>query len=214
MEYNQPSQIVKDLNFSTVIDVGSNKGQFIMLIEGLFENKYIYSFEPIKEVLEKQKKLFKYKKNIFFFNHALGSNSTNKNFYITKRIDSSSFLKVRESSKNNNYNIKEKRSISIKALDDVFAKTNLIEPILLKIDVQGYELEVLKGCKNLLKKIKYIIAEVSENQLYIDQPVLDEINNFLIQNNFEKQKENQPTRIKNFDINQKDILFKNKLIND
>ena len=36
--------MVKDTNPETIIDVGSNKGQFIMLIEQLFPNKIIYSF--------------------------------------------------------------------------------------------------------------------------------------------------------------------------
>ena len=50
--------ILKNINPETVIDVGSNKGQFIMLIEKLFPNKTIYSFEPITEILKKQKKLY------------------------------------------------------------------------------------------------------------------------------------------------------------
>ena len=50
-------KILKNINPETVIDIGSNKGQFVMLIEQLFPNKIIYSFEPILEVLEKQKKL-------------------------------------------------------------------------------------------------------------------------------------------------------------
>ena len=48
--------LVNDLKFETVIDVGSNKGQFILLVEKNFPNeKFFYSFEPITEILEKQK---------------------------------------------------------------------------------------------------------------------------------------------------------------
>ena len=39
----------------TIIDIGSNKGQFILLIEKIYPNKNIYSFEPIKEMIDKQK---------------------------------------------------------------------------------------------------------------------------------------------------------------
>ena len=136
--------LVKDLNFETVIDVGSNKGQFILLIEGIYKNKKIFSFEPIEYILKKQIEFFKNNKNIFFYNFALGSNSKFKKFYITKRKDSSSFLKV-ENSKNKDFKIIEEKNVEIKTLDETFSKINLISPILLKIDVQGFELEVLKG---------------------------------------------------------------------
>ena len=50
--------LVKDINPETIIDVGSNKGQFILLIEQLFPKKTIYSFEPLTEILEKQRNFF------------------------------------------------------------------------------------------------------------------------------------------------------------
>ena len=58
--------LIKNLNFETVFDIGSNKGQFTILIEGLYPNKVIYSFEPLIENIEKQKKFFKNSNNIFF----------------------------------------------------------------------------------------------------------------------------------------------------
>ena len=54
--------LIKDLKVEIVIDVGSNKGQFLLLIENFFECKKIYSFEPIEEFIEIQKKFFNYKK--------------------------------------------------------------------------------------------------------------------------------------------------------
>lgn len=205
--------LIKDLKFETIIDVGSNKGQFILLIEGLYKNKNIYSFEPIDEIFKKQKDFFQYKQNIYFFNFGIGSAKSTKDFYITNRKDSSSFLQVKDL-KSDDYKVKENRSTIIKTLDDVFTNINLIKHILLKIDVQGYELEVLKGSKNLLKKIKYIIVETSQNKLYSNQPVKEDVIEFLNQNNFVKHRENQPTKIKNYNIIQSDILFKNKSIND
>ena len=50
--------LVKNLNINTFFDIGSNKGQFILLVEGLFKNKKIYSVEPIKELYLKQKNFF------------------------------------------------------------------------------------------------------------------------------------------------------------
>jgi len=206
--------LVKNLKFNTVIDIGSNKGQFIMLIDGLYADKHVFSFEPIKEILEKQKDFFINRKKIYFFNHALGENNLKKIFYLTKRRDSSSFLKVNKSKKNRDYLISEERLILTKTFDEVFSDIKLVEPILMKIDVQGYELSVLKGCKKSLKKIKYIITEVSDKKLYEGQPLWNEIFEFLKQNNFILKKENSESIIKNYNIIQKDILFINRSFND
>ena len=76
-------KLLKDIRIpETIIDVGSNKGQFILLIEKLFPNKKIYSFEPITEILNKQKKFFKYKKNIFFITLPLEVASNQKIFLL------------------------------------------------------------------------------------------------------------------------------------
>lgn len=203
--------LIKNIKFKTVLDIGSNKGQFILLIENFFKDVEIYSFEPIKEILEKQKIFFKFKKNIHFFNVGLGEKTEEKNFYITKRKDSSSFLKS-NINKNTDYQINENREIQIETLDNLLLNKNLKLPILAKIDVQGYELKVLKGADILLKKIKYLIVEVSEDQLYINQPISNEIINYLKERNFIVLKENLPTKIRNSNSIQKDILFLNQLI--
>ena len=54
--------LIKDLKLNTVIDIGSNKGQFILILNKYFENIKILSFELINELLEKQKNFLKYKK--------------------------------------------------------------------------------------------------------------------------------------------------------
>ena len=204
--------LVKDLKVETVIDVGSNKGQFLLLIENFFECKKIYSFEPIEEFYEMQKNFFKYKNNINFFNFALGEKSSKNSFYITQRKDSSSFYKINKSIKDNNdYKIIEKKEIQIHSLDEVMINENLNGSILLKIDVQGYEMEVLKGSIETLKKIKYIIVEISDNEIYENQSSSHSVINFLKNNNFTFCKENKSSKIKKSNFTQKDMLFINQI---
>ena len=203
--------MVKDINFETIVDVGSNKGQFILLIEQLFPNKIVYSFEPQTEVLDKQRKLFSYKKNISFYNFALGSESSIKKFFITRRKDSSSFLKINENkNKSKYYEINNEKNIQIKTLDEVLINWEIKKPILMKIDVQGYELEVLKGSENILKKIEYLLIEVSENEMYKDQPLSNEIIKFLQDRDYKILKQNLPIKIHKTNFIQKDILFQNQ----
>jgi hypothetical protein len=49
----------------------------------------------------------------------------------------------------------------------------------LNIDVQGYELEVLKGAKKCLENVYYIIVEVNRAELYQDCPMIGDIDDFL-----------------------------------
>ena len=206
--------MVKDINFETIIDVGSNKGQFIILIEQLFPNTNIYSFEPQTQVLEKQKNFFNYKKNIFFYNFALGSTSSIKKLFITRRKDSSSFFKINENENENKskyYRINNEENTQIKSLDEVLIGQEIIKPILMKIDVQGYELEVLKGSENMLKKIEYVLVEVSENQMYKGQPLANEVIKFLQDRNYQILKKNLPEMIDKTNFIQRDLLFQNRL---
>ena len=77
----------------------------------------------------------------------------------------------------------------------------------------GYELEVIKGGKEFLNKISFIIVEVSNNQLYLNQPLELEIEKFLTNLNFIKVNENKTTLISGYNVSQKDILFK-KITNE
>ena len=202
--------LVKDIKPpNTIIDVGSNKGQFLILIEKIFPNKSIHSFEPIKEMLEKQKKFFNFKKDIFFNNFALGASVSLKEFYITNRTDSSSFLKIVEKeNKSENYIVKAKREMHIQTLDNYFNNKTILQPLLIKMDVQGYELEVLKGSVKILKKTDYLLLEVSENEMYQTQPTESEIIEFLKKFNFRILKASDWHTIKDTNFKQRDILFK------
>lgn len=195
----------------TIIDIGSNKGQFILLIEKIYPNKNIYSFEPIKEMIDKQKKFFAYKNNIIFHNVALGSSTTLKEFLITARMDSSSFLKiVSDKNKSKNYDIVENRNIQINTLDNLLINEKISHPVLIKIDVQGYELEVLRGANNLLKKTDYLLLEVSKNEMYQNQPIEKVIVEYLKNLNFDILKSNNWSKIQNTNFYQRDIIFYKK----
>ena len=183
-----------------------------MLIEQLFPNKIIHSFEPLADSLKIQKKFFNYKKNIFFYNFALGSHSSIREFFITKRMDSSSFFKIdTEKIKNDIYKIQNQKNIQIKTLDEIIIDQEFFKPILIKIDVQGFELEVLKGAEKILEKTNYLLIEVSEKEIYQNQPLMGEIITFLEDRNFQILKQTSQTKKNQLNIPQKDVLFHKKL---
>ena len=170
----------------TIIDIGSNKGQFLLLGRSIFPAAKIYSFEPQIKYLNLQKIILGGKK-IKYFNFGLGNVKKKTNFFITNREDSSSFLKPIKI-KVDKYKTKKIVKMSIKKLDKIIKKSEIKRPAIMKLDVQGYELEVLKGSKKLLKKIDFVITEISFKQVYKNQPTRKRLSKFLNKNNFKSKK--------------------------
>ena len=78
--------------------------------------------------------------------------------------------------------------VSLRRLDTVFPQlANIGHPILLKVDTEGYELEVLKGGVESLRKIKYLVLEVSVIERFEGSYTCRELFDFLHQNGFALQ---------------------------
>ena len=199
--------IRKIKNINTYIDVGSNKGQFSLLINLMYPNKKILAFEPLKTEYKIYQNIFYKCKNIKCINIALGNKIRKKKIYITKRTQSSSLHKPKHYS---NTIFKSTNFISasytkVKPLTNFLF--NLKKPIFLKIDVQGFELEVLKGTD--LNQIQYIYLEGSYLKIYKNQPLIKDIKKFLNIRNFKLIGEFNLFKKNNKKI-QSDFLFINK----
>ena len=96
---------------------------------------------------------------------------------ITKQNDSSSILDP-QFFNSSIYKIVDKIKIKINTLDNIL-KYNNSRKIFLKLDVQGYEKNVLKGAKKTLSNIQYILIELSSSKLYKKQHSKNDIIKFL-----------------------------------
>lgn len=67
------------------------------------------------------------------------------------------------------------RRVAVRRLDEALAGEAIAAPALLKIDVQGFEYEVIQGIGALVEAIEWIYAEVSLIELYEGQKLFDEI---------------------------------------
>jgi hypothetical protein len=66
-----------------------------------------------------------------------------------------------------------KEEIEVRTLDSFLGELELEKNVLLKIDVQGFEEQVLKGAVKTLDQVKMIIIELTFVQLYEGQPLFD-----------------------------------------
>jgi FkbM family methyltransferase len=75
-------------------------------------------------------------------------------------------------------------SLPMKTLDDVITGRKMTGPILLKADVQGYELEVLRGATETLPRVEVILLEVSTLPYNIGAPLFSEVVAFMAERRF------------------------------
>lgn len=164
-------KIIDTYHISIVFDIGANMGQFgLELLQNNFNGKII-SFEPTREAHFKLEKLSKKYPNWLVYERvAIGAkNSIVKINVAGNFAESSSILDMgmthKESAPYSKYVSKE--VVKLITLDSVFedyAKNN--EEVLLKIDVQGYEEQVLLGALDSIKKIRIVKLECSLVSLY------------------------------------------------
>jgi FkbM family methyltransferase len=169
-----------------IFDVGANEGQSIKRFKSIFPKSIIHSFEPIKECYEKIIKIYD-KKNIFINNYALGNKDCEKFFYINKNTTTSSFFKINNKYKElvNSDRINMSVKTKIRTIDGYVALNKIRKIDILKIDTQGYELNILKGAKkSLLNKIKFIELELTLADYYKKKVNFYEIDKILSENNF------------------------------
>jgi FkbM family methyltransferase len=183
---HEPPVVVKFLNhfgFDTVIDVGANIGQFAQtLIHYQFDGR-IYSVEPYskahQELIRKSQNLANWQ---IIPRCALGKADGFSKLNISQNSYSSSILQIlpkHTGAAPDSFYI-EDEPISIQTLDGVFNSAKFLSrKCLLKIDVQGFEEEVLAGGKSLLTKVGGVKIELSLAELYEGQASYKQLLNLL-----------------------------------
>ena len=139
-----PQDIVMSLNNKDFLDCGAYIGDSALMFIRDYNPSNVYSFEPIisnYNNLLKNKELNDLKK-VIPINKGLGKESSTLNIFS---LDVSSHISEAGNAK-----------IEVISIDE-FVKVNNLSVGLIKIDVEGYELEVLKGAKKTIKKFRPVL---------------------------------------------------------
>jgi FkbM family methyltransferase len=138
----------------TIFDVGANKGDFSALLISRLGGKVKYNihlFEPSSSAFKTLNDRLKTSANIVLNNFALGKREGTAELFFEKAGSGLASL-TRRKLEHFNINFNESEKIVVETLDR-YAELNNIERIdLLKIDVEGHELDVLNGAKNMFEK--------------------------------------------------------------
>jgi FkbM family methyltransferase len=171
---------------SGILQVGAHYGNEYNILKKICSN--ILMFEPQKNVFEILNKKLSFDKDVILENKALGSVSGEYIMYTEQSNNgqSSSLLEPKLHKiqyPNIEFNSLEK--VEVTTLNEYFLNKKFNYNLIL-LDVQGYELEVLKGASNILNTVDYILCEVNNVELYAACPLIDDIDNYLIKFNFKR----------------------------
>jgi FkbM family methyltransferase len=178
-----------EAGIKTVLDIGANQGQFAKLAREVFPGAVIHSFEPLPDCYEALQKALPGDNNFSCYNKAVGRAVSELEFFRSVHSPSSSFLQMEDAHKqafpeSSAGQVKEPIRVKVDTLDAIFGQNIPPKNILLKIDVQGFENEVLAGGRNFLKEVKVVIIEMSLVKLYKDQPLFHDVYMRMYENGF------------------------------
>ena len=190
-------------DFKTVLDVGAHKGETLELFLKNFNIDRIISFEASEEnylILKKNSIILskEYSQTkIIVENIALGSKNKLEKFKQFYESSSSTFSKINENSKyfkkkfrflnkNENNNFFYEKNLKLVPLSEYLISNNINNIDILKIDTEGFELEVLNGLKEDIKKVDLIFFEHHYDNMILKNYKYCDINNLLKKNNFQK----------------------------
>jgi FkbM family methyltransferase len=166
---------LKEFDFKTILDIGANEGQFADKMHAIFPKATIYSFEPIPETFAILQKNFENIPQIKPVNLAIGEASGEIIFNKNESTASSSFLEMTGQHTDNFYFAVKTEPINVRVetLVNAMKEVSLELPLLIKIDVQGFEEKVINGGIEIIKMADMVFCEVSFVELYKSQSLFD-----------------------------------------
>ena len=173
--------VLRSLLVDGIIDVGANRGQFTLACRLALPNTPIVAFEPIPSEVATYRKVHGKVAIIRLVECALGEAAGAAILHLSKSADSSSLLPI---SRRQTELFRDTAEIGVltvpvERLDDVAALWAGRTRQLLKLDVQGFELNVLMGAVETLRLCAYVYVECSEVVLYDGQSLRADVVAFL-----------------------------------
>ncbi|MDD9304538.1 MAG: FkbM family methyltransferase [Desulfobacter sp.] len=180
------------LSIDLVLDVGANNGGYGTMLRQMGYKGHIISFEPVKRCYKALQETIGNDKKWIAHNFALGPEDKVLTINVPRSNDFASFLDVTDGAKEiwaTDFSAMAQEQVQVKALDQVFEflvrdlgeKRN----IFLKMDTQGFDLEVFKGAEQSIQNIQGIQSEISVIPIYENMPDYIESLSCFRENGFE-----------------------------
>jgi FkbM family methyltransferase len=177
---------VLSLDLKTVVDIGANRGQFALAARHWAPKAQVVAFEPLGGPAAVFRQVFSGDDQVVLHLSAIGPVSGRQQMHVSARDDSSSLLPISSMQVNMFPGTEEVSTIDVRVapLDEFVTADDLPRPAMLKLDVQGYEFEALKGCELLLDHFDRVYCECSFVEFYSGQKLAWEVIDWLAARGF------------------------------
>ncbi len=155
----------------TIVDVGANEGGWSRMAKTVFPNAACHLIEPQREMKPALEAFCREFDDSRFFLAGAGAEAGELRFSVYEDLVGSSFLSGGPAG--------SERTVPVITIDSLFADGEIPPPVLAKLDVQGFELEALKGAAESLEKIEVVILEVSFFAFQSGWPLFHEVIAFM-----------------------------------
>lgn len=182
---NDPMEILQRLLgrdcVEVIIDGGASIGDTSVKFCQFFPNAIVHAFEPYPPFQEKIRNKSLEQPRVKLVPFALAEKSKDSIMRVNESAGTNSLLKGDPHGTGSVYGnlLKEKNKLSIKtsSIDDWFTNTKVEKIDILKLDIQGLELEAIKGATETLNKgkIQVVICEIMFHKCYKNQPPWTEL---------------------------------------
>ena len=174
-------ELLRPIVVNTIHDIGANVGSWTLLAKAVHPFARVEAFEPLNDHAEKFERQTKTLGGIRLHRMALGSHNGEGTMNVADFSDASSLLPFAQGD-----GLRELRRerVTVRRLDDLVGAGKIPSPDLIKLDVQGYELEVLRGARDTLGRTRAVIAEVSLVECYRSQCLFHDVVSFMADRNF------------------------------
>jgi FkbM family methyltransferase len=176
---------LKDRPTPLILDVGANRGQSVDQFKKAFPGAIIHSFEPSPTTYAMLSSHCKGIPNTSTWNYGVGSQPGSMPLLENTDSEMSSFLEPSEFAFEKG-RTKQVTQVKVVTLDAFTAEHGMDFVDLLKVDTQGFELEVFKGATRLMNenKIALLLFEFNFSDMYKGQPSFHAVYDFLHHHNF------------------------------
>lgn len=168
-----------------IYDVGANIGTWARLAHSQFPKAQIYAFEPLSKHLGRLRQFATETNRLHIHEVALGASPGMATLHVTNFSDASSLLALgSKGSEVWGLSEVEQIDVPVERIDDRISALAMAYPDLIKLDVQGFELQVLEGAAKALSRARHILIELSFDDIYEGQPANHEVLAFLAEAGF------------------------------
>jgi FkbM family methyltransferase len=175
--------LLHDVPRPVVFDVGANTGQSVANFRRLLPDSTLHSFEPGRRAFQELSSSSRGLRNVHLVNAAVGSAPGRLTLIENEYTDMSSFLRPSTAAWGA---VVAETEVEVTTVDGYCAEHGIDRIDLLKIDTQGYELEVLRGADGMLAAggIGLVYLEVTFIDMYEGLPPFDVLYRFLLDRGF------------------------------